>query len=85
MDQVEVVLPRPARGKAGRRRKADQSRNSGALHLVDELEAATAGHHGDAAGDFVPVALECADQLVQRIVPTDVFAAQQQLAPGIDE
>ncbi|MNJ68322.1 hypothetical protein D3C77_645590 [compost metagenome] len=85
VNKVEVVLARPLQGKAGGRRQADQGLDTGTQHFLDQLQAAAAGDDGQATLAVDALAQQGTDQLVEGVVPADVFAAEQQLAMAVHE
>ena len=85
VDQVEAMAPRPVHGQGGGGGQAHQGADTGAHRLVQQLQAAATGDQGEAPGAVDALAGEGADQLVQGVVAADVFAAQTNLALGVDE
>ncbi|MNC47507.1 hypothetical protein D3C75_965710 [compost metagenome] len=79
------MLARPLHGQRGGGRQADQAGDARAHRLVDQLQAAAAGDHHEALGRRDGRAGQRTDQLVQRVVPTDVLAAQADSAVVVDE
>ncbi|MCY1394312.1 hypothetical protein D9M71_92280 [compost metagenome] len=79
------MLACPLQRKPSGRGQADQGLDAGAQHFLDQLQAAAAGNDGNATGEGDLLANQRADQLVQGVVPADIFAAQQQLALIVHE
>ncbi len=79
------MLAGPLHREARGRRQADQGLDAGPQDFLDQFEAATAGDDRHAAGhrDLLPD--QRADQLVEGVVPANVFATQQQFALGVHE
>lgn len=84
VDQIQVMLERPAHGQCGGSGQTDEGAEAGAHRFVDQFEAATAGDHHKALTRIDVSDLHRADQLVESVVPADVFAAQQRLTAGIE-
>lgn len=80
VDQVQLVAARPLHGQGGWRGEADQGADPGAYGLVDKLQAAAAGDHGEALRSIQSLSMQGADQLVEGVVAADVLATQAQLA-----
>ena len=76
------MASRPVDGQGGRGGKADQGGQSGPYGLVQKLQAATAGDHGKTLARVPTFAMQGTEQLVEGVMPADVFAAQADLVIG---
>ena len=85
VDQVEAVAPRPVHGQGGGRGQAHQRVDAGAYRLVQQFQAAATGDQSKATQGVDTLSSDGADQLVQRVMTADVFAAQTNFAAGVDE
>lgn len=83
VDEVEVVPARPLQGQAGGRRQADQGLDARAQNFLNQFQAAAAGNNRQAAVGRNLLADQRANQFIQSVMPTDVFATHQQFALAI--
>ena len=85
MDQVEAMASRPFHGQCRGGGQAHQGADAGTYGLVQQFQAAAAGHQGEAAAGVDTFAGQCANQFVESVVAADVLAAQADLARRVDE